>query len=245
MSFVDELEKNDVFDEGESRMTEIIDFEGAIKDKLRKDNNSYTGHDEDPEDNVFHASWMGYCKRQVYLSKTGLKYHDDKTLGIFRAGSRVHSFMEDEVFEELPRHLVFEKPIRPLEIDGVKFVGTADCIDMENGVIYDFKSRGGWYRFNPPTQRHLDQLHIYMKATGIHEAQVVYISKKDFEVRTWPEDGTFEFDEERFQELVEKAKTVMDLIEEHGVAESEDELDDIVEKCDSFICKKEGLVFDE
>ena len=222
----------------------IVDFQDAIHRKLVKDNNKHTEHEEDPEDNIFHASWMGYCKRQVYISKCGLGYTDPETLGKFRVGTEIHRFMEEEVSEELPNHLVFEIPIKPVVEDGVKFVGTADCVDVAEGVVYDFKSRASWYRFNPPTQRHLDQLHIYMKALGLKEARVVYINKTSLEVKTYPEEGTFEFDPVRYEELVEKAREVRDSIDKFGVAESEEEIDELFPKCGCFICNVKDLVFD-
>lgn len=225
-----------------------IDFDVAIEKALRQDEEEYDGHDEDTFDGVFHASWMGYCKRNILISKQGIGLKDREGLGRLMMGSFIHEFMENEVAEFVPGDDVeMEDPIPDLEQGDLTFVGTADVVDHENEIIYDFKSRASWYKFDPPIQRHIDQLQIYMEAFGYDRAKVVYISKSDMEVRTYPsEEGEFiERDPSRYYELVAKAYQVYDHLQENGGVESLEHLNHVYKPCDNFFCGDEDLSLPE
>jgi len=72
-----------------------------------------------------------------------------------------------------------------------------------------------------------------------YDCQVVYLSKSDLEVRTWPEDGFFEFSEERFDELVAKARRIALVIEEQGIADSVEDVP--FDRCGCYFCQEEEL----
>jgi len=224
-----------------------INWSQKISEALHADNEDHTEHDEDTFDGVFHASWMGYCKRSILTSKQGIEIKDAEDLGRFMTGTMIHKFMENEVSEFLPGHVEMEDPIPELERGDLTFVGTADAVDHENEIIYDFKSRASWYKFNPPIQRHIDQLQIYMKAFGYDRAKVVYVSKSDMEVKTYPsEEGEFiNRDPGRYYELVAKAYQVYDYLQEKGGVESIEHLNDVYKPCDNFFCGGEDLTVDQ
>lgn len=217
---------------------EVIDFADAIAAALEANRDPESHRELDPR--VFHPSQLGYCKRQALLSKLGLK-DDSDALGIFHTGTLIHEFMEHDVSNVVPARCQFEVPVE-CTVDGITFTGHADCYDPESGTVYDFKSRGGWYNFNPPTDRHVDQLTIYMNALEATGGQVVYISKKDLEVRTWPENGTFEYDGKRLAALVSKAKEIRDELYANGLPQSRAEIP--FEKCGCYFCDQESLSFD-
>lgn len=224
-------------------MTErtIIDFEAKIDDALAAANDPESHVERDPD--TFHPSQLALCDRQAYCSKLGLK-DDSDILGIFQTGTLIHEFLEEhfaDVFEDVPAEL--EHAVESTDqVTGIDIVGHADCVDFGNGVVYDFKTRNGWYNFDPPVQRHLDQLHLYMGALkGIDEARVIYISKSDMEVRQWPDDGTFSFDEDCHAELLDKAAHIRDAVAEQGIAESPAEIP--FDRCGCFICENETLRF--
>lgn len=216
----------------------VIDFESAITDALEADRDPSSHRELDPR--VFHPSQIGYCKRQAYLSKLGLKDTSD-ALGIFKAGTMIHEFMENEVAAHLPDHVVFETPVE-VAIDGIKFVGHADCYDPQQGFVYDFKSRNGWYNFDPPTQRHLDQMYVYMAALDVREGRVVYVNKADpTDIEPYPESGTFEYSASRMSELIKKAKEIRDVILRDGYPSGPEEIP--FEKCGCWVCNNESLAF--
>ncbi|MFC6720923.1 hypothetical protein ACFQGT_00045 [Natrialbaceae archaeon GCM10025810] len=214
-----------------------IDFDAHLQRALEAANDPESHVERDPE--TFHPSQIAACKRQAYLGKLGLKDHTD-ILGVFQTGTLIHEFIEEYVGAQLAG-AEFEKRVE-LETDGVRFVGHTDCYDPAANACYDFKSRNGWYNFDPPNDRHLDQLHVYMAATGAEYGQVVYVSKGDMEVRTWPENDLFAFDADRFAAIVERATAIRDAIDENGVAESPDEIP--FDRCGCFMCRSETLRFD-
>ncbi len=216
---------------------EPIDFEGAMQSALETVND-HESHTE-PDAVTFHPSQIALCERQAYLSKLGLKDQTD-ILGVFQTGTLIHEFIEEYVGPQFPT-AEFEKPVE-LERDGVRFIGHADCFDPERNAIMDFKSRNGWYRFDPPSDRHLDQIHVYMAATGAEFGQIVYVSKGDLEVRTWPEDGLFVFDPDRFDAILERAQAIRDAIDTHGVADCEADIP--FDTCGCYICRNESLTLE-
>jgi len=218
-----------------------IDFDDAVQHALQ------AAHD--PESHVerdattFHPSQIAMCPRQAYLSKLGLKDQTD-ALGYFQPGTLIHKFLEEQLRSAYPRHH-FEYPILH-EVANITLLGRADCYDPQRGIVYDVKTRGGWYNFDPPKDRHLDQLHAYMVALDADRAQVVYINKKDLsDVRVWPEwddaiDREYvEFDLDRFDDLLQKADDIRAAIERDGIPESPADIS--FPKCGCYLCEKEAL----
>lgn len=218
-----------------------IDFESEVQTALEAAADDENHVERDPE--VFHPSHLVRCPRRAYCSKFGL---DDQReiLGVFQTGTLIHEFLETQLGERFAADSVaFEEDIEYTDDRGITITGRSDCIDRRAGVVYDVKTRGGWYNFDPPTQRHLDQLYLYMAGLeGVEHGQIVYLSKKDMEVRTWPDNDLFEFDSERYDELIEKAVRLRDAIEAHGIADSAADIP--FERCDCYFCSQEALRFD-
>jgi len=199
-------------------MRREIDFEAAIERKLHKDNGD--SHTELHPD-VFHPSGIAPCHRQSFIRKLGLDSQDTTSLGVFMVGTLMHEFMEDEVTEELPDSIEHETEIEYQAENGIRFTGHADAYDPVANVVYDFKSTskqgyGGEDSypsdFDGLKQDYVNQLHVYMKALGAKRAKIVYMNKKDFAVRTVPEErGEFiEFDPETWEKILDKAGMVRD-----------------------------------
>jgi len=212
-----------------------IDFEAAVADALdaANDADSHTELDAD----TFHPSQIARCQRRAYCSKLGLDDQSD-ILGIFQTGTLIHEFLEERLAAQLP-NAAFERGVEH-EARGITFTGRADCYDPDAGAVYDFKTRKSWYNFDPPVQRHLDQVYVYMAALGVDRGQIVYLSKGDLEVRTYPEEGFFAFDEDRFGTLVEKASRIQHAIATEGLPAGPEEIP--FEPCDCFFCSQETLV---
>lgn len=219
-----------------------IDFVSEVQTALEAAEDDESHVERNPD--VFHPSQLVRCPRRAYCSKLGL---DDQreVLGIFQTGTLIHDFLEQQLGERFADETVaFEHEIDVCDAEtGITLTGRADCVDFRQNVVYDFKTRGGWHNFDPPVQRHCDQLHLYMRGlTGVDRARVVYLSKKDFEVRQWPDDSLFAFDQARSDALIEKAARIRDSIEEQGIAESAAEIP--FEKCECYFCSQESLQFD-
>lgn len=219
-------------------MSEPIDFESAFETILEQQVEN-DDHERSKEIDEFHASDISNCTRRAYLRKYDLLDHSS-AYGSFAAGTLYHEFAEEylpEYFSECKFEIEGEA-----RGDGNTFLGRADMLDPDNNVVIDLKTRAGWYNFDPPTPRHVDQLHVYMRMFGYGRARIVYMSRKDFDLRVYPEDGYVEFDYDRWSEIVERATAIRESVEEYGVAESEDEIP--FEKCDNWLCSSESLSFD-
>lgn len=227
-------------DHSDPETPDPIDWEARLERLLHVQN--------DPESHTernavrFHPSQLAKCKRQCAISKFGLEDHDTKTLGTFRIGTLIHEWLE-VTFEDRTPGVHHEYPVisrhEHPDYDGVvEVVGTADVYDEHDGVVYDFKTRGGWYKFDPPTERHIDQLTLYMDAVGADAGQVVYINKKNLEVRTWPADETFAFDSARHDDLIRKAFEMRETIK---AVQGIETIDDVpFAPCGCWLCDKEA-----
>lgn len=226
---------------------EPLDWEQEIARSLHV-NNDPDSHTEADDDFTFHPSQLARCKRQAAIAKLGLESHDTTTLGIFHTGTLIHEWLEYEFGGRIPgveleigveqvyRDTVVEGS-RGVEAEPITITGRADVYDAHADVVYDFKTRGGWYKFDPPSERHLDQLTLYMDALDAAAGQVVYINKKNLEVKTWPGGETFAFDPDRRDALVAKAVAIRDGLREHdGTIETAADVP--FEPCDCWLCNK-------
>lgn len=224
-----------------------INWDNKMARKLKENNDQDDSHTEvDPD--VFHASQVGMCTRQLYLSKLGLKDFTPKVLGIFQTGTNIHEWIEEEFQDEMPGE--FEKPLEyEDEETGLKFTGHCDYYDPEEEVVYDFKTRGSFYRLDPtdPQEKYLDQLTVYMKMLGVKRAKLVYISKKNKQIVHYPTEEDpqeyFSFSEKRWEKIVRKAQTVRSAVEKHGAVDEKDLVP--FNTCSCYACKKERLSFDQ
>ena len=202
-------------------MPRPIDFDAVVQGRLARE--SEDGRHTEWNPRVFHPSQTGYDEWLILVNKLGLT---DKShlRGTFEVGNLVNEWAQDELVRE--HHLSHRHIEREVEFDeaGLTFVGHADVYDKKADIVYDIKSRGSWYQFDPPVDRHLDQLHCYMRGLDAEYGQVVYVSKKDLEVRTWPEEVPFQFDGERWSDIVERCQRVRDALYDEGIPRSEDEI---------------------
>lgn len=219
-----------------------IDFDGLVDTRLRAENDEEAGSHVETDPKVFHPSSVGYTKWKLLVTKLGIERMDSDLLRIFEMGNMVHEFIEDTVAETLPEvdEDRIEVPIEHEE-DGLVFTGHADLYDPEQDIVYDFKSRGGWYNFDPPNDRHLDQLHVYMAALDADYGQVIYVNKKNLEIRPWPEGAPFTFDDERWRDIKLRCMDVRNNLELRGLPTCEEEIP--FERPDNFYCNSTDLDF--
>jgi hypothetical protein len=190
---------------------------------------------------TFHPSQLAKCKRQATLAKFGLKEFEIDTLGTFRAGTIIHEWLQSEMAAQFPG-CEFEREIEqtyrnPDSGEEIRVTGHADLWDPKQGIVYDFKTRGGWYNFNPPTDRHLDQLTLYMDALNAEAGQIVYINRKNLEIRPWPAETTYPHDVGRRTKLVQKARKIRDGIREADEITSKADVP--FKDCGCWLCGQE------
>lgn len=233
----------------------MIDWISLIERQLHAQNNDQTHTERDT--NTFHPSALSRCERSCAISKLGLETHGVNTLMNFYLGNRQHEDIQNW-FEDMFPGVEFEKELS-LEIDHdipdspvetiLRFTGHCDVYDEIDGAIYDFKTRKSWNGFDGASDSHKDQLTTYMKMAGVKKGQLVYIVKSapwdesEPVVRTWPEDEYYEFEEDRWNEIKERATRIHDGLrefeQEHDrLPESRDELP--FEPCGCWLCNSES-----
>ncbi len=190
---------------------------------------------------VFHPSQVGYCKRRLMAKKLGL---DDMSGldGTFKIGNIVHDTIQSELPDD-GKHWHEEEISH--EERGIRIEGRYDIYNPMYDIVYDIKTRSSWYNFNPPVDRHLDQLHCYMKALDAEYGKIIYVSKKNFELKPFPEDRPLRFDESRWDSILDKCLTVRNYLMRNGFPVTEGQLDEFADPCDSYFCSDEDLDFSD
>lgn len=216
---------------GEAEDADPINFKQELANHLKGD--EYVGSHQEPDTSIFRASSAGYCKRQMLLNKMGVKENDAQGLGRFQVGDMIHEYIQSNI---LPNHMTTHEKQVVYEQDGITLKGHYDCFDGD--IVYDFKSRSSWYRYDPPIQRHLDQLNVYMAALGIDYGMMVYVCKKDLTVESFPDffDETeeredidesqflVEFSQDRLDHVIKKCRDIKKYLDENGYPGSKDEI---------------------
>jgi len=173
-------------------LANTVDWESRVADTLReREQESETNYTTDG-DATFRISTAAYAPESLwlaYVKQMDMTRVDDELLGTFHTGTMIHDFFENHVTAGLD-NVVTERRVESTFGD-LSFVGHFDAYDYANDVVYDFKSRSGWYRFDPPVDRHVNQLQMYMDALNAEYGKIVYVSKKDLEVREWPTTDAF------------------------------------------------------
>lgn len=216
----------------------MIDWQDLVARELHDKNDSSSHTEYDPY--LFHPSQIGKCKRQCVKSKYGLEDHGVNTLWNFHLGHERHEWIQD-LASGIPG-LEFEKEVETHH-DEITFTGHADVYDPMDNVVYDFKTRKSWNYFDPPTDRHVDQLTVYMDALDADYGQVVYILKSgpadesEPIIRTWPDGEFYEYDPDRFRMLADKAWNIADQMAEFGVPETVEDIP--FEPCGCWLCNME------
>lgn len=215
--------------------TAPVDWELEIAGSLHENADRESHIEEEPR--RIHASQIAQCPRQATRSKLGLGTPDTDSLGKARVGALIHEWLEEVApVSCLLREEEFEKEYADPSGNGsVVVTGAVDAYDPANEIVYDYKTRGGWYRFDPPTERHVDQLMVYMGLTGATKGRLVYISRKDLSVNVWPEDRTIKFNEEHFETLLDKARRIRDAIRDEGPISSVEQIP--FQPCDCWLCR--------
>lgn len=185
-------------------MKEPIDFEQLIGNRIYEKDVKDRDRTQDP-DKKFSPSSAGYCERQMFLTKAGLKVFTPKAVGSMKSGSILHRWIEDDLKDkgalEQDVKLVINNPnINP---ENLYFEGTYDFFDYT--YPYDFKSTSNInYVISGPTEKDKDQLIVYMASLGVTKGFIVYIDKRHLKVKQ----HLVEFNQKRLEKIFQRATNV-------------------------------------
>lgn len=185
---------------------EPIDFEKLIEEKIFERGPNDRDRTKDPP-LKFSPSSAGYCERQQFLSRAGLKKLGRKAIGSMKSGTLLHRWIESHInghglIEQEVRVDLADPKINPF---GIYYEGTYDYYDYN--YPYDFKSTSNInYVISSPTEEHKDQITVYMAGLGAKEGAIVYIDKRDLKVKQ----HMVEFDEKRLVKIFKRSTRVYD-----------------------------------
>lgn len=185
-------------------MKQPINFEELITNKVFARTDKDRDRTKDP-DNKFSPSSAGYCERQMFITKAGLKKFDRTAIGAMKSGSLLHEWIgmdiKDKGYLEQDVKIQIEDPeVNPY---GIYFEGTYDFFD--HTFLYDFKSTSNInYCISTPSDLHKDQLIVYMAALGIEKGFIVYIDKRNLNSKQ----HLVDFDRQRLIKIFKKASKV-------------------------------------
>lgn len=185
-------------------MKQPINFEEIIDNKVFARTSKDRDRTKDP-DNKFSPSSAGYCERQMFITKAGLKKFDRIAIGSMKSGSLLHEWIEIDIQDKGLLEQDVKIQIEDPEINphGIYFEGTYDFFD--HTFLYDFKSTSNLnYCINTPSDLHKDQLIVYMAALGIEKGFIVYIDKRNLKAKQ----HLVDFDKQRLIKIFKKASKV-------------------------------------
>jgi hypothetical protein len=157
----------------------IFSIEDLINEEVRKR--------EDREITSWNASKLGYCLTGVYLERLKVKpdtEFDNRTLRVFRAGK----LFEDFVTGLCQNHsgTTVELQVRA-ELPEYDATGYADMVvSNDKKYMYEIKSKHSYgFKYldlEGANRQHQMQTWFYLKALGIEEGRIFYVSKDDLRV---------------------------------------------------------------
>ena len=162
-------------------MQNEFSIEKTVSDILREDNNLR----ERKVQTSWHASSIGNCLRGLYIQRLGIiekELMTDRELRVFNVGNQMEKWLVDLL--KAKWMVPIETQVR-IEDEGLGISGYADMvIGGDVNKVYEIKtkhSRAFWYmnKEGKPMRQHEYQVWLYLKALGIAEGVIVYLSKDD------------------------------------------------------------------
>ena len=209
----------------------MIDFVKIIDKKVMEDKPV----DNNFDDKRFHPSSAGYCERQIFLNKAGLKHFNRYVKGAMFAGTIIHQWLQSHVKDQSKVEVAIKTELNSKKYNpcGVYFEGYADFI--HKNIPYDFKTTANIkYNADGIKDYHKDQLLVYMAGIKAKNGAIVYIDKRDLS----PKQFTVAVDNKRINDLFAKINKVYKAYKD-WVSNKITEMP--FEKCGCYFCKSEKL----
>ena len=175
----------------------MIDFDELIENYFKKEfRQKKIGN--------YYPSEIGGCIRKTWFSYTIPKELDKDVLKIFEAGNNVHELITKILKSDKNPNIDLIENEMPFEIKEQEFRigGRIDNLvfvkDKNKKVLIEVKS----CKFLPfePKDPHVDQLQLYMHATGIQDGIVLYIQKDNLQTRPF----SLIYDEKKALETIKR-----------------------------------------
>jgi len=183
---------------------------------------------------LFHPSSSGYCERQMFLNKLGVKEFPEKIRGAMQSGTILHEWIQN--IKEVKEDFHIEQT-HVLEIPGTKlyYQGKIDLKNKKNDFVIDIKSIANLYFVKlKPMPAHISQINIYMAMAKSQMAEIFYIQKNDLATKS----HFLKFNKKLLEETFEKTKLVYEALK---MFDNGNNIIIPFPKCDCYGCKEEKL----
>ena len=208
-----------------------MDIKELIKKRILDDKESVKRANEPIE--FFHSSSLGYCKRQIFLSKINAKDFAQWIKGSMRAGTNLHNWIQS--FQEIKDACLIEQVVKYPINDKVFIKGSADIVHKQTGYVWDIKSiKTLTFVYGKPKDEHVEQLNSYLFGLGSKEGEILYIQKSDLAVVS----HKVTLNVELFESTKKK---VMDVYEQLLLWDSKQIKYCPFDPCSCYFCKNENL----
>lgn len=156
-----------------------MDIKQLIKKRILDDGEEKKRLGEPIE--LFHPSSLGYCRRQIFLSKIGAKDFPQWIRGSMQAGTNLHVWIQS--FNEIQDKCLIEHVVNFPINEHIFIKGSADLVHKKTGYVWDIKSiKTLSFVYKNPKAEHVEQLNAYLMGLGSKEGEILYLQKSDLEV---------------------------------------------------------------
>ena len=130
----------------------VIDFCALVDRELMKESD----YGKNDLNNHFHPSCMGYCKRQIFLSKLNLKTFQRDVKGSMQMGTIIHNYIQYITKSNIgSMNVDVEKEVSSPVHGEIFFKGRIDIVN--EGIPYELKSIDMPYPPMIPKDEHEEQ----------------------------------------------------------------------------------------
>lgn len=208
----------------------MLKISDLVRERVLKDD----GYGQGEPIELFHPSSAGYCARQIFLNKLGVKVFPEEIRGAMQSGTILHEWIQS--FPEVKEDFHIEQ-VHVLEIPDTKlyFQGKIDLKNKKNDFVIDIKSiKDLYYVKFEPMPAHVFQINIYMAMAKSTMGELFYIQKNDLQTKS----HFLKFDKKLLSETFEKIKLVYEALR---IFDNGKNMVIPFDKCDCYACRNEKL----
>jgi hypothetical protein len=186
--------------------------------------------------NIFYPSEIPQCLRRTWYFYKKPKKLTFELLKLFQAGNLVHNFLISVFLNSFQRDKIqffdYEGKVR---YTGKNFeiIGRYDDVVMINindePKLFELKTARNLEFIKEVKPHHFSQINFYLKQLGLEKGWVVYIDRRNLNIRVFE----INFSEEKFQELVKRAEILWNHLKENKLPVAEAK----VNKSMSWACR--------
>ena len=152
----------------------------------------------------YYPSEIGGCIRKTWFSYRLPKETDKSTTKVFKAGEMLHEFISEVIKSEKNPEIELVNSEIPVKIETKEFIISGRIDDLMlvklDGKQYLVEVKSCKFLPNEAKEDNVMQLQLYMHATGIHDAILLYIKKDDLQTLSFE----LKYDKDAVKDILER-----------------------------------------